>query len=270
MKAFILSLSLLLLMAGLWAQGPAPETPKAPPDPEAKAIAADLLATLSKIDKTLSGKIKSFAGSAEDEDALRGLLAAGLKSDPAVINAAFIDLEGILRYLEPEQFREYEGREVAVKDQMISRMESPGPVLSSPFKAAEGFTAFSLARPVYGAGGLIIGEVSLALHPVNLANAILKNNQVPDDYELCVMQKDGTIVLDQDQAEIGLNLFSDPLYDEYESLRQLGKRMIKEQTGEGEYSFYAAGTNVVSKKLASWSTISLHGTDWIVVLIRRV
>lgn len=270
MKTLILIPGLLLLLAGLWAQGDAPLTQKELSAPEVKELASDLLSTLVKVDKTLAGQILSFAAGAEAEDAIRRMLQSSLKADPAVINAAFIDLEGIMRYLEPEKFREYEGREVAVKTGMVSRMEEPGPVLSSPFKASEGFTAVSIARPLYGAGGEIIGEVSLALDPMILVNAVLKNNQVPDEYELWAMQRDGTMVLNQDEPEVGLNLFTDPLYDQHKSLRQLSMKMSQEPSGDGEYSFYATGTEVVSKKLAYWTTISLHGMDWIVVLIRRV
>jgi hypothetical protein len=44
------------------------------------------------------------------------------------------------------------------------------------------------------------------------------------------MEPNGMTVCDQDKEEIGLNILSDPLYQPFESLRVLAKRLAKAPT----------------------------------------
>ncbi len=77
-------------------------------------------------------------------------------------------------------------------------------------------------------------------------------------------------VCDQDKEEIGLNIFTDPLYQPFESRVTLSKQISAEPSGTGEYSFKATGSETVVTKKASWDTISLHGRTWRVILVNKV
>ncbi|HOA30188.1 MAG TPA: sodium:calcium antiporter, partial [Candidatus Cloacimonadota bacterium] len=84
------------------------------------------------------------------------------------------------------------------------------------------------------------------------------------------MQSDGMIVCDQDQEELGKNIFTDEMYNDFQDLRDLAKRITTEPAGEGEYSFWATGTYEEAKKAATWDTLALHGREWRVILVKRV
>lgn len=84
------------------------------------------------------------------------------------------------------------------------------------------------------------------------------------------MQKDGVILYETDPTQIGLNLFTDPLYQGYQELIALGKTMIKQKEGKGFYTFQVPGTKNIVKKQAVWKTIRFFNNDWIVVAYREV
>jgi len=83
------------------------------------------------------------------------------------------------------------------------------------------------------------------------------------------MQPDGMIIYDQDKAEIGKMLFSDPIYAGYGNLLNLGKRIAASPAGEGSYVFLAPALKDKVIKNAVWQTIRLHDREWRVVLAYR-
>jgi len=239
------------------------------PVPEVKILAADLQANLAKIDDALAELISKQANKFGTETDIRVLLTAGAQIHPAVITACYIDKKGVLKYLEPAKYKEAEGADISSQAHIAEMIKNPAPNFSEAFKAVEGYATVVIARPLFDAKEKFVGSIALTLNTELLANMILGDNNVSSEYELWAMQPDGMMVCNQDQGEIGLNLFTDPLYDEFQSLRILGKKIAAEPTGEGEYSFWATGTQTETNKTATWDTISLHGREWRVVLVHR-
>jgi hypothetical protein len=77
-----------------------------------------------------------------------------------------------------------------------------------------------------------------------------------------VMDSDGLILYDPDAAQMGTNLFMDPLYQPYAQLLSLGRRIAAQPSGSGSYEFLARGSNVAILKDATWESAGLHGTEW--------
>jgi hypothetical protein len=82
------------------------------------------------------------------------------------------------------------------------------------------------------------------------------------------MQKGGKILYDQDLGEIGLDLFTDPLYAGYPELLAAGRKMDEEDSGTAKYSFFKAGTRITVTKLIYWTTFELYGTEWKLVWVK--
>jgi hypothetical protein len=76
------------------------------------------------------------------------------------------------------------------------------------------------------------------------------------------MDKHGMILYDVDKPQIGLNLFSDPLYRSYDSLLKLGRQIAGTSTGFGIYEFLGQSQRRTVRKKTYWRTVSLYGTDW--------
>jgi len=66
--------------------------------------------------------------------------------------------------------------------------------------------------------------------------------------------------------QIGLNVFSDPLFEPFPQLITLVRKVAAEKEETGNYSFYRRGSDAPTVKEAFWKTISLHGTEWRLII----
>ena len=84
--------------------------------------------------------------------------------------------------------------------------------------------------------------------------------------EIWIMQPDGQILYDANRAEIGRNLFADPLYKPYPELQELGKQIATEASGSGKYTFLREDMSAPVEKTADWKTFEFCGQPWRVVM----
>ena len=96
---------------------------------------------------------------------------------------------------------------------------------------------FDFEHPVFNKDGNLIGLVSILTQPDFFGSVIAeKIHNFP--VEMFVMQKDGRMIYDINEEEIGKNLFTDELYADYPSLLKIGRRMATRPQGSGRYSFF--------------------------------
>ena len=234
-----------------------------------KRFVPDLQKRLDAIDNSTSRLIKTSNFDINNEVEMRKVLVSILDNNHDVIETAFIDLKGVMRYIEPRDYKNFEGTDISKQEHVATLRKNKVPVFSGGFKAVEGFLAADLAYPVYDSQKNLIGSISVLIRPDLFINSILKKNTIPDDYELWIMQKDGTLIYDQDSDEIGRNLFNDPMYAEYESLLALGKKIASTPSGKGNYLFLRPESKEKVIKNAIWQSVTLHGMEWRVVLAYR-
>jgi len=113
---------------------------------------------------------------------------------------------------------------------------------------------------------LLLGSVSATLRPDLLLATLVDPAIEGLPLSAWVMQEDGRIVYDPDEAEIGRLLFEDSLYKPFPGLLELGRRMVSEPSGEGAYEFPATGKDQPVRKQAYWSRLDLHGTRWSLIV----
>lgn len=246
--------------------------PKVEPEkstPEVSTLAKGLLAELTQIDAAMDTQIKTIAGKLGNETKIRELLMAMPPAHPAIITSCYVDTKGILKYLEPDKYKESEGADISKQEHTIAMLKDPRPILSTAFKAVEGFSAVILSRPLYDSKEKFVGSLVLTIDTSLLPKLVLEKNAVSDEYELWAMEPDGMTVCDQDKEEIALNIFTDPVYQPFESLRTLAKTIASSPSGNGEYSFKATGTETVVNKKATWDTITMNGREWRVILVKQ-
>ena len=232
-------------------------------------FARDLQSRLDRIDASLAESIEKSRPNIEKGGEIRKLLAAVYDNNPDVLDASFVDGKGILRQIEPGEYKNLENADISQRENVQAMLKTRKPVLSGGFRAIEGFLAVDLARPVFDANDNFIGSISAFMRPELLIDPLLKKSAVPAGYELWIMQPNGMIIFDQDREEIGRMLFSDPLYAGYTSLLDLGRKIAADATGKGSYVFLAPGSQKKVIKNVVWQTVSLHGREWRVVLAYR-
>jgi len=205
------------------------------------------------------------------ETEIRNLLQKNcIAGKPYVIDSTFIDGKGIMKFIEPEQYRKYEGSDISKQEAIIKMQKTQKPRMGNVFVSAEGIKSIDIAYPVFSAGKKFIGSVSVLVKQDELIRSIAATIETEPGVKCWVMQKDGLLLYETDPTQMGLNLFTDPLYKDYPELIKLGKRMVKEKEGKGFYTFLIHGTKKVIKKQAAWKTVHFLNNDWIVVVYKEL
>lgn len=244
---------------------------KVAPAPEHLTLSLDkfvpeLKQSINNIDVSLSTCIKEADNNLKNESEIRELLQVLTEENPDIVEAGFVTKKGILAYIEPAAYRNFENEDISKQKHVIALRKDPIPVFSSGFMSVEGFLCVDLAHPVFDGRGELLGSVSVLIRPELLIDPLLEKSQIPEDYELWIMQTDGLMIYDKDPEEIGKMLFSDPAYAKYESLLDLGKKIAAEPEGEGSYIFLAYGSTEKTIKEVIWKTIRIQDREWRVVL----
>lgn len=229
----------------------------------------DLQRSLDEIDKSLAGMIERSKADAADESQIRKLLADIFEADTNVVDAAFIDANGVMRYIAPRDYRNFENADISAQEHVAAMRNNPMPLMSGGFRAVEDYLAVVVAHPLFDKDKRFAGSISVMIRPDLLIDNQLKHTTIPQGYELWIMQPDGMIIYDQDKPEIGRRLFSDPLYADHLSLLELGRKIAAAPAGEGSYIFLAPGLQGKAIKNAVWQTVKLHNREWRVVLAHR-
>ena len=224
---------------------------------------------LEQIDKSLAALIEKSRVDVKNESEVRRLLNALLDENPDIVEATFVDAKGVMRMVEPSDYKNFENSDISSQEHVKAMMKKPAPLLSGGFTAVEHFTAVVVARPLYDSKKAFAGSVNLLIRPELLVDSLLKKTAVPEDYELWIMQLDGMIIYDEDKAEIGKMLFSDPIYAGYGNLLKLSRKIVSAPSGKGNYIYLAPESDEKVIKEAIWQSVRLNNREWRVVLAYR-
>ncbi|MDD3049529.1 MAG: ABC transporter substrate-binding protein [Candidatus Cloacimonetes bacterium] len=186
------------------------------------------------------------------------------EKNPLSYDVVTIDPKGVIRNVYPDH-KEIVNKDISDQEQVIRMMELNKPVVSKAFKAVEGFVGFDYEYPIFNEKNEYIGAVSILTKPSFFAEII--NSKIASfPVEICVMQTDGVIVYDINEEEIGLNLFSSESYDNYPTLRQLGRKMSIFPQGSGDYEYLDKNMDKVVEKELIWTNLHVHGTEFRIAL----
>jgi hypothetical protein len=220
---------------------------------------------LSRIDADLivaaKGLSKTGLHSPEARKILRGLC----RSTPYAVDCATVDSTGIMRTVEPEEYRRFEGADIGKQEQIVRLRATKKPVMSKVIRTVEGFDAVDIEHPVFSSQGEFIGSVSILIRPEALISGVATNLVQGLPIDIWAMQTDGRILYDPDTEEIGKMLFEAPIYEPFPQLQSMGATISKEKSGSGSYEFFAKGLKKPVTKYAYWTSAGLYGTEWRVV-----
>jgi hypothetical protein len=234
-------------------------------------IEAGISNILKEIEKTISHAAKETGKlGIQRETEIRKLLQSCNTGRPYVVDSTFIDNKGIMRFIEPQQYRKYEGSDISKQEAIIKMLKSQKPRMGNAFVSVEGVKSIDIEYPVFSKRKQFIGSISMLIKYDELIRSVAANVEKELGVNCMVMQKDGLILYKTDPTQIGRNTFTDPLYKDFPEVIALGKRMIKEKEGEGFYSFTTPGTKKVVKKRNVWKTVHFFNNDWIVAVYGEV
>jgi len=223
---------------------------------------------LDQLDQNLAVVAAQLSGLDLAGEQAQNIISGLLTNRPYIADVSTVDRNGILVTVEPADYQQYVGSDISSQEQVIRLFRTQQPVLSQNFTSVEGFEAADLEYPVFSSNHDVVGAVSVLFKPDVLLGNIISTIVQGQDYDIWSMQLDGEITYDVDPREIGQNLFVDSIYEPYPSLIALGKEIAANKAGIGQYEFLNNGLQKMVKKSARWNTVSLHDTEWRLVLIQ--
>lgn len=168
----------------------------------------------------------------------------------------------------PDKYDGVIGADISGQEHIKYIFSEKKKIFSRVFLAVEGFHAVTLQIPVLR-GDEIVASVAAVMRPekvVPLAfpDLIEKNRTA----KIWCMQKDGYILYDDNEHEVGRMLFQDELYAKFPELKKFASRMLSDPSGIGHYSFFDADGEQVVHKVAAWHTlVPSCQTEWKIVVV---
>lgn len=226
-----------------------------------------LSASFDTLNTAIDAGAATIGADVPDTAMIRGELLNLYNNSTFPENFSFINDQGILQIIEPSDFYPYQGSDVSGQDHVIEMFQTHEPVLSKVFYAVEGYYAAVDVHPVMS-GDVLLGGVSTLFQPDEILGRIILPFVTGQAYEMWVMEKGGLVLYDQDAEEIGLNVITDSLYQDFPELIAAAELIDSVKSGETTYSFYQTGTTNKVVKKTYWDTFYLYGNEWKVVWVK--
>lgn len=229
---------------------------------------------LLNLDNAVSDAAEKISKSGLQGEETRGILNGLCRKYPYLTDCSASDPQGKMITVAPEAYRRYEGTETATTEAsrkfFADFAENRKPMLSNVFRAVEGIDAVVLVRPVITEDGELLGTVSALFKPGDLLDGTIAPAAEVRAMKVNVAQTDGLTVYCSNGIETGKNLLTDQRYKDYPELVAMGEKMVTLKTGSAEYTFISDATGQPVTKMAFWTTVGLHGTEWRLVSIAEL
>jgi polar amino acid transport system substrate-binding protein len=256
-------------------------------------IQADVQGSLNDLEADVANASENLSITGLEGTAARKVLLNLLEINPNLAEALTFNKEGKIVLTECKGCESGKDANMSSKDQIsihspekLSQsaneiinhvLKKKTPAFSKVFRTLEGVNGTGFAYPVFSPQGYLIGGVGITIEPDKMLNAMVApqlhfNTSTRGnitDYSFWMLHLDGLVAYDRDASQVGKDLFKDPIYRPFPSLLDLGKRIIAERSGHGNYSFQVTeGNKKVVTKDTYWTTASLYGREWRLVITK--
>ncbi len=184
------------------------------------------------------------------------------ETSEAVLDVVSFDLEGRITGIYPDEYASAIKADISDQPHIRVILDEGKPVLSQLFHTVEGQDGVSLAYPVVTAEGRITGGISAMILPSALLGGAAEKAEIGSPYTARTIQVDGTVLYADDPEEVGTMIFSDPGYEIFPDVERFTTRIMTEPKGAAIISLSGVKKHIV------WDTISLHGTDWRLLVMK--
>jgi hypothetical protein len=221
---------------------------------------------LGKLDGDIKRSAQALNGRDLKSDYARDVLKKLYGTNPYIIDCETVSHSGIMLVVEPPAHRTSEGADISKQAHIVKLFKTHQPVMSGSFRSVEGPHAVVIHHPVFSLGHRFEGSVSALFAPEYLLSSIIGPVASNLPVDIFLMQTDGLVIYDLDTKQIGLNAFTDPLYQPFPELIAFARKVAAAPEGTGGYQFYRKDGETPVTKVAYWQTIALHGTVWRLVI----
>jgi branched-chain amino acid transport system substrate-binding protein len=234
---------------------------------ELTLLKSQVNSSFDSLNISMSAAVNIFAASGFDSVAMRAKLLELYNESTFATEFVYTSPEGIMAIIEPSAYYSYEGSDISAQPHVIKAFQTKKPVLSNGFIVVEGYQAAVTIHPIIH-NNQLIGAISAVIVPSVLLSRIIEPVVANQPFEVWVMEKTGLTLFDQDEEEIGINVLTHPMYDDFPTLREACVKMAAEESGETSYSFFQTGTNTVVNKKTWWNTFHMQENQWKIIYVK--
>lgn len=221
---------------------------------------------LKKLDRDIKNSARVLSGKDLKGDFARTVLKGLYAANPYIIDCETVSNSGIMLAVEPPAHRLAEGVDISAQAHMVKLFQTRQPVMSGSFSSVEGPQAVVIHHPIFSSDKKFAGSISALFAPEYLLSGIIGPVASNLPVGIFLMQTDGLLIYHVDTKHIGLNTFSDPLYQPFPDLIKFLRKMVAAPEGSGSYRFYLKDSSIAVTKVAYWRTITMHGKNWRLVV----
>ncbi len=174
----------------------------------------------------------------------------------AIINVVTLSEDGIITDVYPPEYVAFIGADISAQPHIRVILNEGRPVLSDIFTTVEGPDAVVIAYPVHGPYGTVAGGISALFSPADLVGDAAGAAGITAPASAWAIQADHLVLYAEDENMVKETLFSGPGYDTLPDVERFLTRISSESDGA-----VIVGLSGVQKHIV-WDTITLHGTDW--------
>jgi hypothetical protein len=261
-----LAISLILILAGC----ATPNAQELQLKTTTRNIQQAIQTALNELDLAMSNAAAELSRTGLTGPEARNVLNGLTDKYPFIIDACTTDTAGIMVTVAPDAYSSYEGTDISTQDVTIQINETHKPLLSRMFPAVEGVDAVVIMWPVFSQNGDYTGSVSALFQPEDFLSGPSDPFIKGTDISIDVMQLDGLDIYNSKGVDTGINLFTDPDFQQYTDLIALVHRVVDNESGTGSYTIHAYETGELVTKMACWETVKLHDTAWRVVSTQNI
>jgi hypothetical protein len=233
-------------------------------------VAEALQAVLDSIDKSMHEAAGKLSTLGIDSDATRQVLLDLLEAHPYAVDTCTVNPWGRIVAVEPEGFREIEGKNIRRQEQMRRLYQTHEPVMSLVIDTVEGFPAIDIQHPVFNENEMLIGSISLLIRHGAFMEGIIRPRVKGDPVDIWVTQKDGTVLFGVDANRVGTNVLTDDLYRAQGPLLGVAQQVAAKPSGALTYELPSPSTSERNRKNLYWTSVDLYGTTWRVAMVRVI
>jgi hypothetical protein len=235
------------------------------------AIQARAWSELVRAEENLTAASLSLRSTGLNGSEARAVLMSVKENLTYGVDVVTIDRNGIIVAAMPTEYQGSEGADISGQAQVARMRETMMPVMSDVFRMVEGFEATDLQVPVFDQTGAFEGSVSVTLNLQQMVKDITTEELNGTAFQFTCLQTDGAEIYDSDEGQIGRNLFTDPIYQNYTETLAFMHQVVQTSQGEGAYNYYrsVASGELVNKQVF-WSSFGLHGAEWRLLVIRAM
>jgi hypothetical protein len=225
------------------------------------AVSSKFQEELSVLDQATSEGAARLAGQDLNGSLARTVVNDTLASSEYAIDVLTCDRSGKVLAIGPEPWRWMSGTTLNANDPVVLLMDDNRPIVSGLFLTLEGFWAVTVAYPVVDSNGVVSGAISTLFRPDHMMENISRSL---NGMSAMVQQSDGVILYDPDTTQVGKDVFTDPMFEDYPQVRTISSMMVGNTSGSGQYDFAGSGGTVT--KLIHWTTVSALEARWSVAV----